>query len=179
MRRILLLLLVFGNTLLFAQNKITPCNAIVFVDNTFAGYIDLFDGEETTFPFAKIRNNPKTEEVMLRVRITGRTASRFITTITNYSGESPVVIANVCIKKERLITIAKPLDYPMPLYSSPSSSGVPKESVENAFAYKYHVLDCEGEWLKVLFTDKKGKTISGWMAPEYQCDNIWSSCFGS
>ncbi len=87
-------------------------------------------------------------------------------------------IEDVYINKEHLITLARPIDYPMPLYSQSSLSSKIVASIENAYAYKYDVLDCSDDWLKVTFVDDENHRHTGWMAKKYQCSNVYNACMG-
>ena len=39
----------------------------------------------------------------------------------------------------------------------------------------YEVVDFEGKWLKVK-TKINGKNYEGWLSPEMQCSNVYSTC---
>lgn len=38
------------------------------------------------------------------------------------------------------------------------------------------IMGCEGKWALVYFMNENGDKIQGWISPEEQCDNPYSSC---
>ena len=161
----------------FAQQTVSPCKSQVVLDYQYEGYIDVFYSVEDDFSFAKIRNNPF-DDTCVEVEITGRTEKMFQVNMRVCLGEYPFRMTDVFIKKENLIILSRLLNHPMPLYASPSESGAVNLSVNYSHGYVYRVIDCWGEWLKVSFLDDTGKEHEGWMAPRFQCSNVYSACKG-
>ena len=162
--------------LLSAQNK-PRFQCEVALDYEFDGYIDIFDDVNSSFVFARIRNNNLQDEC-IGVEILESLDSRFKVNLHLKGTGLPFRMENVYIKKEHLITLARAIDYPMPLYSHPSLSSKIVTSIENSYGYKYDVLDCYNDWLKVTFVDNKNQRHTGWMAKKYQCPNVYNACMG-
>ena len=175
MKKIVLLFLAFCQ-IVNAQNS-TPCETSVTLDYEYEGYLDLYNAEGISYSFARVRNNVQDDEY-IEIEITESSSSRFKVNIHMKSIGLPFLIKNVYIKKEHLITLARPIDYPMPLYSRPSLSSKIVASVENSYGYKYDVLDCYSDWLKVSFVDDRNQRHTGWMAKKYQCHNVYNACMG-
>ena len=172
-----LLLLILLAPVAFAQQKVSVCKSKVVLDYSYEDYIDVFYSEEDDFSFARIRNNPY-DDTCIEMEITGRTEKLFRVNMRVCLGEYPFRMTDVFIKKENLIILSRLLDQPMPLYASPSESGSIILFVKNSHGYVYRVIDCLGDWLKVLFLDETGKEHEGWMAPRYQCSDVYSACMG-
>lgn len=79
------------------------------------------------------------------------------------------------VKKDKLLGIySRAYDKNMKLYSEPNRSS----SIVYQEGYKpemYNVIDSHGQWLKIKLT-VKGKVYEGWMPPEIQCSNVYSTC---
>lgn len=175
MKKIVLLFLAFCQ-IINAQNS-TPCKTSVTLDYEYEGYLELYNEESASYSFARVRNNVQDDEY-LEIEITECSSSRFKVNIHMQSIGFPFRMENVYIKKEHLITLARAIDYPMPLYSHPSLSSKIVTSIENSYGYKYDVLDCYNDWLKVTFVDNKNQRHTGWMAKKYQCPNVYNACMG-
>jgi hypothetical protein len=87
-------------------------------------------------------------------------------------------VKNAFIHKEHLVVMSKMLASPMPLYESPSADSRIIHRVANSYGYTYHVLDCDGSWLKVSYLTHEGVKHVGWMAKQYQCTNPYTACMG-
>lgn len=177
MARLLLYALILGR-LLCSQPSVVHCHAKVIIDYRYDGYVELFCDENTSFPFAKVRNNLMTEDIVIIAEITGRTNNRFRVNLQNELTLFPFRITDVFIDKEHLVILSKVSEAPMPLYSAPSISSAVVTYVKESHGYTYLVMDCDGEWLKVSFTDNNGATFVGWMAPDYQCNHPFTACMG-
>lgn len=59
------------------------------------------------------------------------------------------------------------------LYSSPNKKSTIYTTKQGRFLT---ILGCEGEWALVEFKTEEGKIIKGWIAPEDQCPNPFTSC---
>lgn len=171
----LLVCLLFCCQILDAQNR--PCRCEVNIDYDYDGFIDLYNNSETSFVFAKIRNNV-IEDECVGIEILEDCGSRFRVNMHLRDVGLSFRMEDVYIYKEHLITLARPIDYPMPLYSQPSLSSKIVASIENAYGYKYDVLDCFDDWLKVTFVDDENHRHTGWMAKKFQCSNVYNACMG-
>ena len=138
----------------------------------------MFDSEEASSIISKIRNNMKDEDFLI-VEITGRTDSLFRVNIRAALYDMPLPLDDGFIRKQHLIILSRLLNKPMPLYSEASKSSPVILNVEHSYGYVYNVIDCQGDWLKVSFTDDNGIIHEGWMSNEYQCPDVYSACMGS
>lgn len=79
------------------------------------------------------------------------------------------------IKKDKYLGIyARNYDVKMKLYKEPNiNSKVLWHEEYNPSMYE--VIDSSGEWLKIKVVTKN-KTYEGWIPPEMQCANVYSTC---
>lgn len=61
------------------------------------------------------------------------------------------------------------------LYNAPCESSGINSVVEGYDSGMYIVVGCSGDWLKVKRI-KGDKIYTGWLSPEMQCDNPYSTC---
>jgi hypothetical protein len=81
------------------------------------------------------------------------------------------------IRKDRHIGI-RARNYqgqPLPMFKGPDESSGVRIYYPGYTSRLYQVTDFSGNWLKVKITFRK-KTYSGWLAPEMQCSNVYTSC---
>lgn len=62
------------------------------------------------------------------------------------------------------------------LYSKPDLKSKIKSQIIKPEYYPFNILDCSGEWLYVKYFDADKKYKKGWLAPEDQCSNPYSTC---
>ena len=79
------------------------------------------------------------------------------------------------IKKDKHLGIySRAYSQNLVLYSAPSKKSKIVYNKEDSYEV-YIVTDYQGQWLKVKIT-LRGKTYEGWMPPEMQCSNVYSTC---
>lgn len=62
------------------------------------------------------------------------------------------------------------------LYTFPNKNTKIKSIIIKPEYYPFNVLDCRGKWLYVSYLDADGRIKEGWLAPEDQCSNPYSTC---
>lgn len=62
------------------------------------------------------------------------------------------------------------------LYSKPDLKSKIKSQIIKPEYYPLNIYDCSGEWLYVKYLDADKKYKEGWLAPEDQCSNPYSTC---
>ena len=159
-----------------AQDRIIGCQVIL--DYDYGEYIDVFYQDSNNyFPFAKVKNDLDREVIMV-MDLTGKTDEFFRVNIKSGLFYDTFELSDVYVHKEHLVILSRLLEHPMPLFSEPSKNSSVVMTIPNSYGYVYKVLDCDGNWLKVEYTDEDKKCHIGWMAPEYQCSNPYSACMG-
>jgi hypothetical protein len=78
-------------------------------------------------------------------------------------------------KDEHICVYSRAYNNPLKLYDLPQNTSEVSCVIEEYNPDSYIVIDCEGQWLKVK-TVFKGIEYSGWMSPEMQCSNVYSTC---
>jgi hypothetical protein len=162
--------LILCNSFLFAQ-KNTKCNGSVFLNIEFKGNKLIFDK-----PNGKVIGNLKhkfKDEDYIVFTISNKNDSMFY--VSAYYDIGGFIVKG-WIKKDKNIGIySKAYDQPLKLYRYPD-----KDSKVNCIINEYNpamyiVIDCIGEWLKVK-TLLHGEEYIGWMSPDMQCCNVYSTC---
>ena len=176
-KTVILFFLILSCPILQAQDESTFCQCETILDYRFEDYIDVFNSDDSSFPIARVRNNPQEDEFLV-VEIIGRSDSLFRVNIRMAISNNPFQMNNVFVRKEHLIILSRLLNHPMPLYSQPSKSSTIVKSIEDSYGHIYEVIDSSVDWLRVVYTDGNNNRYEGWMAKEYQCSNIYSSCMG-
>ena len=62
------------------------------------------------------------------------------------------------------------------LYSKPNLKSKIKSQIIKPEYFPFNILDCSGEWLYVKYLDADNKYKEGWLAPDDQCSNPYSTC---
>lgn len=83
------------------------------------------------------------------------------------------------IKKENYLKIySRAYNKPLIMYESPNDKSkkiLVLSEEDHPWYNAYTVLDCKDKWLKIEIT-YKNKTYQGWISPEMQCANVYSTC---
>lgn len=64
---------------------------------------------------------------------------------------------------------------PLSLYSQPDSGAAVKQVVKEWYNDLWPIVSCQGQWLYVRLK-KDGQVSEGWLAPDDQCDNPYTTC---
>jgi len=175
MKRVLIIPLFVLCHVSFAQ-QIRQCEATVFVEFDYKDYISVYDSDDSDAAI-KIRNLCEIDKYV-EIQITGNKGDLFRVNLGFECLGSELTVKNAFIHKEHLVVMSKMLASPMPLYESPSADSRIIHRVANSYGYTYHVLDCDGSWLKVSYLTHEGVKHVGWMAKQYQCTNPYTACMG-
>jgi len=62
------------------------------------------------------------------------------------------------------------------LYSKPDTSSKVMSTIIKPEYYPFNVVKCFGKWLYVQYVDTDKKTKEGWLSPDNQCSNPYSTC---
>lgn len=153
---------------------IAPCDCSALIDPEFPGETVVYDAPNGKLK-KKIQHNLK-EEDFIGLSITGRQEG-FYHVVASYliAGE----IVEGWIKEDSTIGVyarAYPVGDSLRLMSAPEKSSIAKPLKIAYTTQLFQVIDCNPKgWLKVsiLFDGKKHE---GWIAPEDQCDNPYTTC---
>lgn len=92
---------------------------------------------------------------------------------------TPVSIARrgeeAWIAREHVRVFARNYSTSLTLHAQPRADSPPQAVVEDWWNGLYSVLRCDGAWLYVGATID-GQSYEGWMPPEMQCDNPYTTC---
>lgn len=165
-----ILFLIFWASTIFCQNNI-KCNAYVFLNPDFKGTKALYD--KPNGKIIKYLQHNFNEEDYIGFKILDKNDSMFYVS-ANY--EIKGFIAKGWIKKDKNIGIySRAYDCSLKLYSKPNISSKINYTIKQYDPNMYVVVDCCGKWLKI----KKiynGVSHSGWISPDMQCSNVYSTC---
>lgn len=190
--RIFKLLIIFIAVLLSCANKVTQDKEIseedmtnqselyenvatVFLDIDFTGEIYVYDKPDGKIIKTLKNNIEETNFVMLD--LLQKNDSMFYVIAYN-SLEEDTITRGWIMKSHHLGIYSRmytPEIDPLILYENPNDSLqiVAKDTEYNPEMYE--VVDFEGKWLKVK-TKINGKNYEGWLSPEMQCSNVYSTC---
>ncbi|MPM49013.1 hypothetical protein SDC9_95741 [bioreactor metagenome] len=62
------------------------------------------------------------------------------------------------------------------LYSHPNINSKVKSIIIRPEWYPFNILKCKGNWLYVSYLDGDGVIKEGWLPPDNQCSNPYSTC---
>lgn len=186
------LLIIFIAVLLSCANKVTQDKEIseedmtnqselyenvatVFLDIDFTGEIYVYDKPDGKIIKTLKNNIEETNFVMLD--LLQKNDSMFYVIAYN-SLEEDTITRGWIMKSHHLGIYSRmytPEIDPLILYENPNDSLqiVAKDTEYNPEMYE--VVDFEGKWLKVK-TKINGKNYEGWLSPEMQCSNVYSTC---
>jgi len=162
-------LILFCSTL-FAQQK-PKCDTSAFLSLDFKGKKSIYDkpsGKVIRFLKQDFKN-----EDYITFEIIDKNDSMFY---VSASYEIAGFISKGWIKKDCNIGIySRAYDTPLKLYTNPNTTSKISCIIKEYNPNMYIVIDCIGQWLKVK-TIYKGKLYIGWMSPDMQCCNVYSTC---
>lgn len=173
MKNLLLIcfVLIIINSRLYAQSD-TKCNACVFLNIDFRGEKPIFD-KPCSKAIKYLKHNLKDENYVV-FKILDKNDSLFYVQ-AEYSIDNEF-IAKGWIRKDMNIGIySRAYNIPLKLYSAPDNGSKVKYTFNEYNPEMYVVIDCIGEWLKVKIV-VHGKKYIGWMSPDMQCCNVYSTC---
>jgi len=147
----------------------------VFLNIDYKGSIDVFDK-----PNGKIIKSLKNDfegEDFVMFDLLHKNDSMFF--VISYYSTSDSIIAKGWIHKSKYISIYTrandAVNRPLILYKYPNNTSqiVAKDMEYNIDMYE--VIDFEGRWLKIK-AKINGKIYEGWIPPEMQCSNVYTTC---
>lgn len=153
----------------------TPCCIQAFIDWDYSGDICLNELASLDGNVLQVFNNDVENESIYTVQIIGSTDKSFHVSVFNYEydfiGKGFIEKAHVCVysmpyhKSNRII-----------LYSSDSTESKIVCDIENEYK-KIFVLDARNSWIKAKVITHNNFYI-GWLPPDNQCGDIYTSCCG-
>lgn len=157
------------------QSELYENVATVFLDIDFTGEIYVYDKPDGKIIKTLKNNIEETNFVMLD--LLQKNDSMFYVIAYN-SLEEDTITRGWIMKSHHLGIYSRmytPEIDPLILYENPNDSLqiVAKDTEYNPEMYE--VVDFEGKWLKVK-TKINGKNYEGWLSPEMQCSNVYSTC---
>lgn len=145
----------------------------VFLNIDFAGTVNVFDNPNGNI-IKSVKNDNDGEDIVMFNLLQKQDSMYYVIA---YNGGTNQILAKGWISQNTNLGVYSAAygDLPCFLYKTPFNRKqiVIEEKVYNSNMYE--VLDFEGEWLKVKI--KVGnKFYIGWMPPEMQCANPYTTC---
>lgn len=157
-----------------AQNNssISKCNCSILIDPEYKGWVSVL-----TVPGGKL---------LQRIQHNFKSQDFLTLTISESSGDYFHVLASYSIddgpdtkgwvKASKIIGIySANYSENLILYDRPHSNGKKVVVVKEYINTFLKVVGCHQKWLKIEL-NYKGKKFVGWMPPEMQCDNPYTTC---
>lgn len=147
-------------------------NANVFLDIDYYGEIAVYNHPQGTVIY-KIKNDSIQEEYVLFDLIDKNDSMFFVEA---YSSLSNNMTTKGWIKKSSHLGIFSSVyQGSMVLYKEPDKKSLAIKNDKQYCPDMYEVVDFKDNWLKIIVKDN-GRSIEGWMPPEEQCCNVYSTC---
>ena len=145
----------------------------IFLDPEFTGKVDVFE-EPKGGIIKSIQNNLEEDDIVM-FDLLQKTDSMYY--VIAYSAIDDRILAKGWIYQKNKLGIYSAAygDMYCSLYEKPSNRAKVIITEKEYNPNVYQVLDFEGKWLKVQVRIK-GKIYVGWMSPEMQCANPYSTC---
>ena len=174
MRMLLFIILMFFLRIdLYSQEKVRECNSSIFLDIDYSGEIPVYDHPNGNI--TNIVKNDFNKENYVLFDILLSNDSLFYVSAYYSIGDIIIPIKGWIKKNIHLGIFSRAYNEPLIFYACPSkyskSVYIEKEYNPNM----YVVLDCIDRWLKVRIVIEK-ETYEGWIPPEMQCCNVYSTC---
>jgi hypothetical protein len=146
----------------------------VFLDIDFAGKVDIFDVPNGK-RIKSVQNDTEESDIIMFDLLQKKDSMYYY--VIAYSGIDDEILAKGWIKKDNHLGVYSAAygEQHCSLYELPFN----REKIivtENEYnPNMYEVIDFEGKWLKVKIKIKD-KIYIGWMPPEMQCSNPYTTC---
>lgn len=170
---ILLLLFIFESSLSYSQINSRVCNSSIFLDIDHKGYISVYD-KPSGKVIKQLRNDNDAGNYII-FNIVDKTNTMFCVNASYSLDEDSIVVKGWIKKTNSLGIYSRAYNRPLNLYKNPNrkSSIIISDGKYNPNMYV--VIDCCGKWLKIIAV-VKGEVYEGWIPPEMQCANVYSTC---
>lgn len=158
---------------LSAQTR-SNCACGALIDPSFGGSISLYNRPNGRLVRA-FRNDLQKEDFLI-LAIQKDSANFFHVLISNAQSEAKEQVGWIK-KSNRIGTYARnysPGDT-LFLYTKPSESSNVRTYIPNWLNGVYTIVSCKGSWAYVRIK-YKGEVKSGWLSPDRQCDNPYTTC---
>lgn len=157
----------------YPQGKVDKCNTSIFLDPDYSGEISLYDrpdGNVTNI----VKNDISKENYILFDILLSNDSLFYVSAY--YSIDNMDIPIKGWIKKNiHLGVYSRAYNKSLFLYTRPSKDSIYIYIEKEYNPNMYVVLDCIDKWLKVRTVTEK-ETYEGWIPPEMQCSNVYSTC---
>ncbi len=144
----------------------------VFLDSDFAGEVRVFD-EANSRKGKTVRNDIERENIVM-FDLLAKNDSLFYV-IAYWALDNDIIAKGWIHKESHLGIFSAAYDQNFVLYKEPNTRSEVVLVDEEYNPEMYEVTDFEGKWLKIN-AKIRGQVYSGWMPPELQCSNVYSTC---
>jgi hypothetical protein len=141
----------------------------IFLDCEYWGEIHIY-GQPNGRIIETVKNDSISEDNVM-FRLLKKTNDMFY--VTAYWALSNEIIGRGWIPINNHLGIFSSTYDSLTIYKKPNKSRILMKDEYNANMYE--VVDFQGRWLKIRIR-KKGKVYEGWIPPEEQCNNVYSTC---
>lgn len=165
-------LLCFNNGIYSQEEYNECCNVNIFLDIEYSGSIPIYEGSNRNI-IAFIKHDIENEN-FIQFKILKRNKTMFYVHVYKSLDENQIFLKGWISKGMHLGIYSRAYDKNLILYEDP----IEKSKIVYQEGYKadmYDVIDCHNGWLKIR-TTINGKIYKGWIPPEMQCANVYSTC---
>lgn len=166
-----ILIFYFFNTCSFSQSK-SKLNACTFLDVSYKGSVEVFEkpGGKSLICI----NNDIDSSDYMQFLITDKNDSMFFVNV-NHAIDGSFITKGWIRKTNSIGIYSSVYDKELKLYESPNKNSKVQCIVKEYSPEMYIVKDCVDNWLLVEIT-LNGIKYLGWMSPDMQCCNVFSTC---
>lgn len=145
----------------------------VFLNPKFEGAVEVFDFPPHGKLEKRLRNNLEEEDIVMFDLLQKNDTMYYVLA---YSGLTDEVLATGWIYKDNNLTVDfSAYDRDLVIYRNVNDRSDKIVSDKEHLVTDVEVIDFEGDWLKIRFK-YKGKAYVGWLPPEMQCANPYTTC---
>lgn len=149
--------------------------ATIFLDIDFTETINLYDRPDGKI-VATLKNNIKEENFVLFSLLQKNDSMFYV--IAYHSLKEDIIERGWVFKNSHFGIYSRANDAvnrPLILYKNPNDTSQIVAKKTEYDPAMYEVIDFEEKWLKIK-TKINNKTYQGWLPPEMQCSNVYSTC---
>lgn len=169
---IFLILFVIGHLNLNSQEKDTNYNNDIFLNLDYLDSIPIYDKLNKDI-LCFIKHDTINENYII-FKILDKSSQSFYVNAYYSLNEDSIIATGWVNKSQHLGIFSRAYDRPLVLYKAPSIDST-IICTEQYTPKMYVVVDCYRQWLKVR-TTVNGELFYGWIPPEMQCANVYSTC---
>ena len=172
MKQIILIIYFLIATNIGAQTlKTEKLDCVVLLDINYKGEVNLYDSKGKIM--TKLKHN-LAEEDYITFKIIGKNDSMFYVE-ASYSIKGFIEKGWIKKNNSKIGIFSRAYNSELNLYEKPKETSKIKSSIKEYTPQLLHIKDCQDNWLLISDTIS-AKKITGWISPNMQCANAYSTC---